>query len=243
MIAGIQTSNVTIPLLLGAAICWHFRERWRIVALAGGLTVAAKLLSAPLVLWLLATRRYLAAVGIGVVAAAVSAVLWAAIGFSGAADYPSSISKISTIVSPESYTLKVMLEGIGMAPGLARIVWAAVAFAVAAACAWFGWKGDDRRSFSLAVASMIDRRPDCLAALVRIAPGVGRRHAAAFGFAWLVPLLFVIGPGTGNGAPWQTAGVLLVMAVTLLLALLPARHQSAAEAPGEAELTAVPAAR
>ena len=59
-LAAVQTSNVTIPLLLGTAICWHARDRWKPTAVAGGLTIAAKLLTAPLVIWLAATRRFAA---------------------------------------------------------------------------------------------------------------------------------------------------------------------------------------
>ena len=43
---------------------------------------------------------------------------------------------------------------------------------------------------------------------------------------WLVPILLTIGPDTGNGEPWQTAGVLGVMVITLCLALFPRRTSS-----------------
>jgi uncharacterized membrane protein len=44
----VQTGNVTILLLLGTAICWHARDRWRVASVAGGLAVAAKILCWPL---------------------------------------------------------------------------------------------------------------------------------------------------------------------------------------------------
>ena len=53
------------------------------------------------------------------------------------------------------------------------------------------------------------------------------------GAAWLVPILMIIGPGTGNGAPWQTAGMLVLMAVTLGLALLPSRNRRVGQTPTE----------
>ena len=104
----------------GRSICWYARDRWKPVALAGGLTVAAKLLTAPLVVWLVATRRIAASIGVVVVAAGVSAVLWAVIGFSGAADYPSNIGTIARSSAEQSYTLKVVLQDIGVGSGLAR---------------------------------------------------------------------------------------------------------------------------
>jgi hypothetical protein len=39
--------------------------------------------------------------------------------------------------------------------------------------------------------------------------------------AWLLPVLMVVGTGTGNGTPWQTVGVLGVAARTLVFALAP----------------------
>ena len=53
------------------------------------------------------------------------------------------------------------------------------------------------------------------------------------GAAWLVPILMIIGPGTGNGDPWQTAGMLVLMAVTLGPALLPRRGRRIGQAATE----------
>ena len=221
VLAAVQTSNVTIPLLLGSAICWHARDRWKPTAVAGGLTIAAKLLTAPLVIWLAATRRFAASVGVVAVAAGVSLVLWSVIGFSGAADYPSHIGTINRSSAQQSYTLKVVLEDAGVGAGAARLVWAFVALAVVASAAVLGWRGDDRRSFALAVAAMILAIPVVWlhSFALLIAPiAVMRPRLCA---AWLVPILMIIGPGNGNGAPWQTAGMLALTALTLALALRP----------------------
>lgn len=221
VLAAVQTSNVTIPLLLGTSICWYARDRWKPVALAGGLTVAAKLLTAPLVVWLIATRRVSASIGVAVVAAGVSAVLWSVIGFAGAADYPSNISTIARSSAARSYTLKVVLEDIGVGAGAARAGWALVALAVVGSAAVLGRRGDDHRSFALAVASMIVAVPVVWlhSFALMIAPVAVMRPR--LGAAWLVPILMIIGPGTGNGELWQTAGMLVLMAVTLGLALIP----------------------
>ena len=107
--AAVQTENVTILLLLGTAICWRFRERWRPAAAAGGLAIAAKILCWPLLVWLAATRRVAAAVGAAVVALGVTFVLWAALGFSGLVDYPSKLNGLGQYVAPDTYTLRVVL--------------------------------------------------------------------------------------------------------------------------------------
>ena len=212
VLAAIQTANVTIPLLLGTAVCWRYRDRWKIASVAGGLTIAAKLLTAPLFVWLAATRRFASAIGICVVAAAVSLPLWAVLGISDAVDYPSTIGGIAKITSQESFTLKIVLQDAGFSSGSARVGWAALALAVVAGCAVLGWRGDDRRSFVLAVTAMIVAIPVVWLhsfALLIAAVAVMRPRLSV---AWFVPILFLIGPGTGNGAPWQTAGVLGVLA-------------------------------
>jgi len=231
VLAGVQTANVTLPLLLGSAICWRYRDHWKIASVAGGLTIAAKLLTAPLVVWLAATRRFAGAIGTCAVAGGVSLALWSLLGFSDAIEYPSTIGSISSVTSLESFTLKVVLMDAGVDPGVARLGWAALAVAVLAGAAVLGWRGDDRRSFALAVAGMIVAVPVVWLhsfALLIAAIAVMRPRLSA---AWLVPILFTIGPGTGNGEPWQTAGMLVVMAVTLCLALLPARRRSVESVP------------
>jgi hypothetical protein len=50
--------------------------------------------------------------------------------------------------------------------------------------------------------------------------------------AWFVPILMIIGPGTGNGVPWQTAGMLVLTALTLALALRPSSGARTSAHPG-----------
>src|SRR5690349_17385931 len=57
-IIGIQTANLTLPMLLGLAVAWRYRNRTLVVAFALGLVVALKLFFWPLLLWPLVTRRY-----------------------------------------------------------------------------------------------------------------------------------------------------------------------------------------
>lgn len=231
ILTGVQSGNVTLPLLLGASICWHYRERWKLAALAGGLAVAAKLLCLPLVVWLAATRRFKAAIGVGVVAVGVSFVLWSVIGFSGVAGYPSRLSAVSETSAPESYTLKVLLLDIGVGAGPARAAWAFVAIAVVAGAVWFGWRGDDRRSFALVGLVMIVGSPITWMhsfVLLLIPVAVMRPRLS---LPWVLPCFLLFAPGTGNGAPWQTGGLLGVAALTAALALVPPRRRPVVDVP------------
>jgi hypothetical protein len=192
-----------------------------VTAVSGGLTIAAKLLTVWLIPWLLATRRLVGAVGVAVVAGAVSVALWAVLGFSYFSSYPSRVGAINDIESGDSYTVKILLQNIGFGRSVAELVWAAVALAVVLAIVFFGWRGDDRRSFAFAGAAMVFAIPVVWLhsfALLLLPVAVMRPRLTA---AWLLPILCVIGTGTGNGSNLQTAGVLAVGAATVAVAVLP----------------------
>ena len=107
-----------------------------------------------------------------------------------------------------------------MASQPARAVWTVLALAVVAGVVYFGWKGDDRRSFALCGAAMIVAVPVVWMhsfTLLLLPIAVMRPRLSA---AWLVPILCVVGSGNGNGGPYTNAAVLAVAAVTLVLALL-----------------------
>src|SRR5262249_46092007 len=111
---GLQTENVTIPLVLAAAVCWRFRDRLRGVAPAGGPALAAKIICWPLLVWLVATRRMRGAVAAVVVCVAVTVGLWAIIGFDGLLGYPSNANHVQQTVSPGSYTIKAVAIDLGL---------------------------------------------------------------------------------------------------------------------------------
>lgn len=221
VLSAVQTGNVTILLLLATAICWYGRDRWKMASVGGGLAVAAKIICWPLVVWLGATRRWTAAIGVVAVSAGVTIILWALLGFSGLLDYPSSLGTLDRAVSAESYTVKALFLDLSTGVGLARLAGILVALGVLAGSIVLGRRGDDRRSFALAVTAMIVASPIVWLhsfALLLAPVAVLRPRLSA---AWLLPVLMVIGTGTGNGTAWQTAGVLGIAALTLVIALLP----------------------
>ncbi len=224
VLAAVQTGNVTILLLLGTSVCWHARDHWKRAAAAGGLAFAAKIICWPLIVWLAATRRTAAAVGVAVVSATVTFVLWGTLGFSGLAAYPSNLGSLNRAVSSESYTVKVMLLDLGASVDLARLVGIVLALGVLAGSVVMGRRGDDRRSFSLAVTAMIVASPIVWMHSFALLLGPVAVMRPRLSLAWFLPVLMVIGNGTGNGPPWQTVGVLGIAGVTLGVALAPSRQ-------------------
>jgi alpha-1,2-mannosyltransferase len=75
------SGTLSVFVLLAVAVAWRWRDRWVVVGAVVAAAVAAKIFCWPLVVWLVATRRFrAAALAMGASVAAV-VVSWAAIGF------------------------------------------------------------------------------------------------------------------------------------------------------------------
>ena len=122
----------------------------------------------------------------------------------------------------------MLLLDLGTADQVASIGGAIVGLGVLAGAVVFGRRGDDPRSFAFAAAAMIATSPIVWMhsfVLLIAAVAVMRPRLSV---AWFLPVLMVIGTGTGNGTPWQTAGVLALAALTLVVALVPTRSRALA---------------
>lgn len=219
-IIGIQTANVTLPLVLGLALIWRYRDRRAVAALATGLVIAVKLVFWPLLVWLVATRRYRTAA----LAAAASAVLvivpWAGIGFAGLHGYSHMLSSVSGREGPRSYSVAALLNLVfpnwSTATALETVIGALILVAVLVAAR----RGRDRDAMALTVLAILVLSPLVemhYLALLLVVVGLYRRRLDA---AWLAPLLIwgasANGPG---GLALQNVHVLAVVAVTVFLAM------------------------
>lgn len=219
----VQTANVTLPMLVAAAVCWRWRDHVRTNSVAAGLAVAAKIIAWPLVVWLAATGRWRTVVGSVVAALGVTFGLWAVIGFSGLGGYVSSLGQLADKESQKGYTISALGDDLGLPHPLSSAAQTFVALLALAAVVFFGRRGDDARSFAAAVVAIIVASPiiwlHSFAFL--LAPVAVMRPR--FSALWLLPCTFwFFSAGTGNGAPWQTALTMGVAAAVAIGALLPA---------------------
>lgn len=213
----VQTANVSIVLLLGFAVCWRFRDRPAVVTAAGGLTIAAKIICWPLAFWLTATRRYRGAAGAVVASLALTFGLWATLGFSGLWRYPSNLDRLSSQVSPDSYTVKALAGDVGAPLAVGRALGALLAIVVVVLCVSSGRRGHDRRSFSYAVLATIVASPIVWLHSFVLLLAVVALYRPRFSGIWLLPAALWLASGNGNGTPWQTALVLGVAAAVFVV--------------------------
>jgi alpha-1,2-mannosyltransferase len=222
-IIGIQTGNLTLPMLFGLALVWRYRDRRAIAAVVTGLVLALKLFFWPLLFWLVATRRYRTAA----VAAAASGLLvagpWAGIGFAGLRGYPHLLAGVSRVEGPRSYSVAALLHAVlpswTAATAIETVLGVAVLLLVLAA----GRLGRDRDAFALTIVAVLVLTPllemHYLAALLIIV-ALYRRQ---FGLAWVAPLFIWGAPATVAGSTIQIAHVLAVVMATLALACVGGR--------------------
>jgi len=218
----IQTGNVTLPILVGIAACWRWRDRaWR-TSVAGGLSAAAKIIAWPLVVWLGATRRWSAVAGVVAVAVGSTFFLWATLGFSGLSGYVGSLGTLADQQQLRGYTVQALAEDAGLHSPLPGLLGTAVAFLTLVGVVLFARRGDDARSFAFAVAAVIMASPIVWlhSFVLLVAPLAVLRPR--FSALWLLPAaLWFVSPGTGNGATWQTATTLGGFALLFFVLLLP----------------------
>lgn len=218
-IIAIQTGNLTLPMLLGLAVVWRYRDRRVIAALVAGLVVALKLFFWPVLFWLVATRRYRSAA----LAAASSVLLvivpWAGIRFAGLSEYPHLLSNVSAHEGPHSYSVAALLHAMLPSWTAATAVETVIGAALLAGVLITGRRRRDKDAFALSIVAILVLSPllemHYLAALLVVVALYRRR----FGPVWGVPLLMWGAHATVAGSTIQVVHVLAVMAAVSALTI------------------------
>jgi alpha-1,2-mannosyltransferase len=160
VVHGLYFGNLTVLLLLPLALAWRYRDRARIVGLAVGAAVAAKLFIWPLVVWLLLTRRFRAAAWAVASAAVLVLGAWALIGFEGFRDYPKLLRAAQDVYAVRSVSLSTVAGALGAPVSAAVAVCAAAGLVCLGVAAWLVRRADgDRRAFAVVVAACVLASP------------------------------------------------------------------------------------
>ena len=217
-IIGIQSGNLTLPMLLGVALVWRYRDRKVVAAVVAGLVVALKLFFWPLLFWLVATRRYRTAA----LAAAASAffvfVPWAGIGFAGLRGYPHLLSSVSGSEGPRSYSVAALLHALLPSWTAATTVETLLGAGLLVVVLAVGRRGRERDAFALSIVAVLVLSPLLEMHYLVLLLVVVALYRKTFGLAWAVPLLIWGAPATAAGSTAQVVHVFAVVAATVAVA-------------------------
>ena len=227
-----MASSLTIGTLspfiaLGAAAAWHYRHRRWAVAVAIVGVVVTKIFLWPLVIWLLATRRYRTAATTVLLGIGTVFVTWGILGFDGLRDYPHRLSRVAGLEQDKSYSVFALFRLLGLSPGVARLAMIGLTLAgLAAVVALAHRKDSDRRSFIAALGVGLLASPIVwMHYLVLLVVPIAL-YRPRFGAVWFVPLAYWGLSGQENqGSAWNIVGMLAVTAIALALAMRPEREQ------------------
>jgi hypothetical protein len=228
--SGVLLANVSIPLAFAAAVVWRYRDAVWPPALALGLTISAKLLFWPLLVWTVVTGRLRAtafALGLGV---GVTVAAWAAIGFAGLTSYPELLERLSEIQSENSYSLVGIASELGLGETAGRLLMLLAGGALLVSCVVFARRGDDFRSFTSALGATLALSPIVwlhylVVLLVPVAIARPR-----FSPIWLLPVLLWSSPKPGYADGYQTFMPAIVAAILLVVLLVRSRAVPSAPA-------------
>lgn len=218
VINGWQTANVTLLLAFGIALTWRYRDSPARAGVLTAVLICVKPVTWPLLLWLVATRRY-RATATGLASTLVlSAVSWLTLGLAQVNPWLHLIRIQTDILYRQGYGLVALASHAGIDRGIATVLQLGVTAAATLACLALGRRRDGQRAaYVLAVALMLISSPLVdnhyfALLIVPIAIVVPRLERI-----WLAPLVLWLCPATG-AAGWQVtlAWVTLVAVVTWL---------------------------
>jgi hypothetical protein len=160
VVHGMFYGNLTIALVTLVALAWRFRDHAWVPGIVVGAAVAAKLFVWPLVVWLLLTRRYRAALWSGAAATSLVVGAWALIGFQGFHDYPALLRIVQDVYAVRSVSLATAAAALGAPVSVAVVTAGVCGAAVLGLAARAARRPDgDRRAFVLVVGACIVASP------------------------------------------------------------------------------------
>ena len=224
VIQNFLVGSITSLLALGLAVAWRYRDDRRVAALATAALVATKVFLWPLLVWLAATRRGLAAAWAFGLAAGGAVLSWVLIGFAGFTSYPDLLDELSRLEQWKSYSLVALGLVLGLSSGEARALTLAACAVVLAAILLLRLRRSadaDRYAFVLAVAAAFLFTPIVWThylALLVVPIAITRRTLTPL---WFVPLAMWATPGQSDGHAWQVLLGLSVWVVVLTASLRP----------------------
>jgi hypothetical protein len=224
VIENVLIGSISTLLALGLAVAWRYRDsRWT-APLVVAAVIASKVFLWPVLVWLVATRRGMAAARALLIAGVAVLGSWALIGFAGLGSYPRLLDVLSRLEQWKSYSAVAFGIVLGLSAGEARVLALAACVVVLIGVVLSvrlrpGNPDADRQAFILAIAAAFLFSPiiwmHYLAILV-VPIALTRRTLTPL---WFVPLAMWATPGQSHGNAWQVILGLLVWVGVLAASL------------------------
>ena len=224
VIENVLIGSISTLLALGLAVAWRYRDsRWTAPFVVAAV-IASKVFLWPVLVWLVATRREMAAARALLIAGVAVLGSWALIGFAGLGSYPRLLDVLSRLEQWKSYSAVAFGIVLGLSAGEARVLALAACVVVLIGVVLSvrlrpGNPDADRHAFILAIAAAFLFSPiiwmHYLAILV-VPIALTRRTLTPL---WFVPLAMWATPGQSHGNAWQVVLGLLVWVGVLAASL------------------------
>ena len=212
VITSVRLGTFTPVLLLLAAVAWRWRERRWVAGGALGGAMSLKLFFWPLVVWLIATRRFAAAAISAAAAVALTFAAWALIGFEGMTLYPELLRRLTDVVETVSLSLVAFGDDLGLPIGVSESLPLVVGIPLLVAVVVVAKRADgDRRAYSLAVIAAIALSPivwQHYFALLVAPLAIARPR---FSWVWALLWVFWLLPGQGNEGSFTSIVIAVLM--------------------------------
>jgi hypothetical protein len=208
-LSGLQAGNITSLLALLLAVAWRYRNRRLLAGVAVGACVALKIFLWPMIVWLLATRRWAAAFA----AATLSCLVFVSVlPFVTIGEYGRLMSHVSDAFAPQGFGP----IGLAAQSGAPLRVAQAVGYALGLATLLLAWW---RRSFVVALAASFLCSPVVWLHYFTLLVVPIAISSTSLDWLWLAPLsMWCATRATHGSVAWQTGVALATLAVVTVAA-------------------------
>jgi hypothetical protein len=229
VVYGWETANITLPMVLGVAVLWRYRDRARLAGALLALLISVKLFLVPLAVWLIATRRYTALAWAAGITAVLNALAWPLIGLGQLSQYLHVLHAFTERAQRWGYSLISLLLHGGVQETGAYALALLLAGAVLLGGVLAGRREDDHRAMTTCLAACLIASPIVevhYLSLLIIPLAVARPRLT---IAWALPVVLWLAP-VDHPADWQRILALCIFVAVIAASMRPSTSASMPDA-------------